>query len=204
MNAYIYIEGGAKGAYSKNLNTRCQEAFHKLLGRMGFKGRKPRLVACGGREDVYNRFVIEHSQKFADYVAMWIDSEEPMTDPDAAWKHLQSVQTVQKWDKPEGAKDEQVLFMTTCMETWIVTDREVLQEHYGSELHENSLPALTNLEQRSREQVQDALQQATRDCSNAYKKGKRSFKVLGELTPAVLGQHLPSFTRVGRILDEHL
>ena len=73
MNAYIYIEGGAKGAYSKNLNTRCQEAFHKLLGRMGFKGRKPRLVACGGRDDVYNRFVIEHSQKFADYVAMWIE-----------------------------------------------------------------------------------------------------------------------------------
>ena len=78
MSAYIYIEGGASGAGSKYLNTKCQEAFHKLLDRMGFKGRKPRLVACGSRRAVYDRFVIEHTHNHADYVAMWIDSEEAM------------------------------------------------------------------------------------------------------------------------------
>ena len=36
MSAYIYIEGGARGADSKYLYIRCQEAFHKLLDRMGF------------------------------------------------------------------------------------------------------------------------------------------------------------------------
>ena len=55
MSAYIYLEGGASGAGSKYLNTRCQEAFHKLLDQMGFTGRKPRLVACGGREAVYEK-----------------------------------------------------------------------------------------------------------------------------------------------------
>jgi hypothetical protein len=45
VSAYVYLEGGASGTGSKYLNTKCQEAFHKLLDRMGFH-RKPRLVAC--------------------------------------------------------------------------------------------------------------------------------------------------------------
>ena len=45
MSARIYIEGGAKGHDSKEVKLRCQEAFHKLLDKMGFKGRKPRLKA---------------------------------------------------------------------------------------------------------------------------------------------------------------
>lgn len=94
--------------------------------------------------------------------------------------------------------------MTTCMETWIVTDRTALREHYGNELQENALPALVDLEQRQRNQVQDALCHATRNCSNAYKKGKRSFEVFGQLTPAVLEKHLPSFVRVQRILNAKL
>lgn len=81
MSAFIYIEGGARGADSKWLNIRCQEGFHKLLDRMGFKGRKPRIVACGSRGAVYERFAIEHSKNVAGYVAMWIDSEEPMANP---------------------------------------------------------------------------------------------------------------------------
>ncbi len=204
MSARVYLEGGATGDDSKESKIRCQEAFHKLLGRTRFTGRKPRLVACGGRAAVYNRFVIAHSQNVVGYIAMWIDSEEPIADLGSAWKHLQCVQTVPRWEKPDGVTDDQVLFMTTCMETWIVADRKVLKEHYGSELHENALPALTNLEQRPREQAQDALNDATRDCSNDYAKGKRSFEVLGKLSPAVLEEHLPSFARVRRILNKNL
>src|ERR1017187_4128917 len=102
VSAYIYIEGGAVGAGSKYLKTKCQEAFHKLLDRMGFMGRKPRLVACGGRNDVYERFVIEHSAGGENYVAMWIDSEDPMVNPNTAWQHLQNVSTVPKWPRPAG------------------------------------------------------------------------------------------------------
>ncbi len=52
--------------------------------------------------------------------------------------------------------------------------------------------------------VQDKLTHATRKCSNAYEKGERSFEILGKLSPAVLEQHLPSFVRVQRILNERL
>jgi hypothetical protein len=72
VNAYVYIEGGASGPHSKNLTIRCQQAFHKLLDGMGFKGRKPRLKACGGRDSVYEDFCTAHRVGPAGYVAMWI------------------------------------------------------------------------------------------------------------------------------------
>ena len=142
MKTTIYIEGGATGAYSREQCIRCERAFHKLLDRMGFTGRKPRLVACGGRGDVYKDFCTAHRSRGNGWVAMWIDSEDPMADIERAWKHLAEVTTVSRWEKPDGATDDQVLFMTTCMETWIVADRAALREHYGHRLQENQLPPL--------------------------------------------------------------
>jgi hypothetical protein len=204
VSAYIYIEGGSKGADSKYQKLRCQEAFHKLLDAMGFKGRKPRLVACGGRQAVYDRFVIEHSSRAASYVAMWIDSEEPMSNIELTWTHLENVSTVPKWRAPCGAADDQILFMTTCMESWIVADRDALREHFGNELQESALPANLDLENRARHEVQDKLYHATRNCSNPFRKGERSFEIFGLLSPTTLKQHLPSFVRVARVLNARL
>ncbi|HBJ84577.1 MAG TPA: hypothetical protein DDZ88_12045 [Verrucomicrobiales bacterium] len=202
VKAIIYIEGGASGPHSKNLNIRCQKAFHALLDRMGLQ-RKPRLKACGGRNAVYDDFCTAHAAKREDFVSMWIDSEEPMKDIEAAWKHLAEVTTVAAWKKPEDVEDEQVLFMTTCMETWIVADRKALKRHFGHKLHENALPPPNDLESRDRHDVQERLERATKDCQNAYAKGKRSFEALEEVSPDAL-QELPSFCRVQRILKKRL
>jgi hypothetical protein len=204
VNAFVYVEGGPSGADSKEGTIRCREGFHKLLDRSGFTGRKPRLVPLGGRGAVYDRFVTEHSVKAGSYVAMWIDSEEPMANIEAAWKHLENVETVDRWIRPPGADDDQVLFMTTCMETWIVADRDALNAHYGNELQESALPPLVDLELRSRHDVQKPLIHATRNCSNYYSKGTKSFEILGKLNPAALDKYLPSFVRVRRILGEKL
>ncbi len=205
MNAYIYIEGGAKGEDSKYQRIQCQEAFHKLLSRMGFTGRKPRLVACGGRDSVYDRFCTKHgSSGDHEYIAMWIDSEEPMTDIENAWGHLRQVKTVTPWEKPSDANDHQVLFMTTCMETWIAADRQAMRDRFGTNLQENALPPLNGLEQRSRQDVQKKIAHATRTGDTPYKKGKCSFDLLGKLDPSTLKKHLPSFVRVDRILKEKL
>lgn len=205
MSATIYLEGGASGPRSKELQARCREGFRKLLEKCGLKGRMPRLSACGGRDSVFGDFSIAHANNRAGgYVAMWIDSEEPMADIEKAWQHLQNVARVPQWARPSGASDDQILFMTTCMETWIAADRTTLAEHYGSELGRSALPPLVDLEQRLRHDVQGKLVHATRNCPNAYTKGKRSFEILGKLTPAALEQHLPSFVRIRRILDRKL
>jgi len=93
--------------------------------------------------------------------------------------------------------------MTTCMETWIVADPETLKSHYGHCLQVSALPSLVNLENRHRHDVQNALTHATRNCSKAYAKGKRSFEVLAVLNPSAL-EKLPSFARMVRILKEKL
>ena len=198
MSAHLYVEGGE----SKEDQIRCREGFRKLFEKAGFSGRMPRLSACGGRGSVFDDFKTAYAlRKVGDYIAMLVDSEDSVEDLERTWEHLNRRD---QWDKPAGASDEQVLFMTTCMETWIVTDRRALQAHYGHGLQENALPPLTNLENRNRHEVYDKLVHASRNCSNAYSKGKRSFELLAKLDPAVLKQHLPSFVRADRILKVKL
>lgn len=198
VRTYIYIEGGGD---SKELHVRCRQGFRQLLERCGFSERMPRLVACGGRSAAYSDFKTAHESNKAEYVAMLIDSEKPVSNPEETWDHLRNCD---RWERPDGADDEQVLFMTTCMETWIVADRDTLRQHYGSSLQESALPSLINLEQGNRQDIQERLKRATRNCSNAYQKGKRSFEILGKLEPETMESHLPAFQRAKRILNEKL
>ncbi|MGE5192096.1 MAG: DUF4276 family protein [Deltaproteobacteria bacterium] len=199
MSARLYIEGGGD---SKELHTRCREGFRKLLERCGFAGRMPRLVACGGRQATFDDFSTAHANAGAeDYVAMLLDSEEPVADIEQTWAHLQQRDG---WNRPDGAHDEQVLMMTTCMETWIVSDQQALRDYYATCLRKNALPNLNNMESRARDAIQNGLVQATRTCKNRYAKGARSFQILGRLNPGALRQHLPSFLRCERVLGDRL
>ena len=198
MSKTIYLEGGG----SKEVDIRCREGFGKLLERCGFKGRMPKLVPSGGRDVAFKDFQTAHAcKKASDYVAMLIDSEDPPTDAEAPWDHLKQRDG---WEKPIGAKDDQVLLMITCMETWIIADREVLARHYGEDLQVTALSSQVDLESRDRTFVQERLARASRNCSNAYLKGKRSFEVLGKLNPDVLEEHLGAFKRMRRILKKKL
>jgi hypothetical protein len=199
VSAKIYIEGGGD---SKELNARCRQGFRRLLQSAGFTGRMPRLVACGGRGAAFTDFSTAHANRCAgDYIALLVDSEDPVADTEQPWAHLK---VRDNWDKPAGAHDKQVLLMTTCMETWIVSDRQALQDHYANDLQENALPDLHDMESRARDAVQNALVHATRMCKNAYQKGKRSFEILALLDPRELRKHLPSFVRCVRVLEEKL
>ena len=89
----------------------------------------PKLTASGGRDSVYNDFkTAQAGASGQDYIAMLVDSEDTVKDLHSPWAHL-----LQRggWHMPPGATDEQVLLMTTCMETWIAADRSALSAHYG-------------------------------------------------------------------------
>ena len=200
MVSRIYIEGGGDSAEGK---ARCREGFRNLLEKCGYKGRMPQLRACGPRGDAYDDFNTRHNQssESGDYVALLVDSEGPVADVSATWAHLRNRDG---WQRPAGADDEQVLLMTTCMETWLVADRDALAEHYGQGFQVSALPALNNLEARNRGDVQRGLDNATRQCSTRYAKGPQSFAALGKINPDTIQQYLPSFQRVRFILDARL
>lgn len=203
VSAKLFIEGGSKGADSKESQIRCREGFRKLLEKCGFKRpRLPGLIACGSRNGAFKDFKKAHlNRSKRDFIAMWIDSEDPLQDINATWQHLKVRDP--SWHRPLAAQDEQVLFMTTCMETPIVADHAALREHYGSALQESALPPLVDLEKRDRHDIQAKLLHATHTCTNAYRKGDRSFEILAKLNPAAL-EKLPSFARTRRILNEKL
>lgn len=192
----IYVEGGG-GTEGKS---RCREGFRRLLERCGFKGRMPKIVACGSRNQAYDNFktALSGSDK---NVMLLIDSEDPVRDIDETWEHLRRRD---KWDRPQGARDDDVLLMTTCMETWIVADHATLKEHFGNRLMESALPPLQDLESRNRKDVHDRLVAATSQCPGPYKKGPKSYEPLGKLDPDKIQEYLPSFMRARSILDGKL
>ena len=199
MSARIYLEGGGD---SKAGKIACQKGFRNLLEKCGLKDRMPRLVACGSRNSAYDDFrAAQQNGATVDYIALLVDSEAPVADINATWEHLRQRD---RWQRPAGADNEQVLLMTTCMETWIVADRAALAAHYGQRLQDSALPATDNLESRRRGDVQSGLERATRNCSEPYAKGPHSFTVLGRLNPDTLEPLLPSFRRARRILAGRL
>ena len=199
VSARIYLEGGGDSNAGRRS---CRQGFRKLLEACGFKGRMPSLTASGSRNAAYVGFVADHQTAPAgDYVALLVDSEDPVADVNAPWVHLRHRDG---WPRPPGADDEQVLLMTTCMETWLVADPDALAERYGPGFQASALPPLNNLESRNRDDVLRGLENATRQCPIRYAKGPESFTALGKIRPDRIQQHLPSFQRARRTLDARL
>lgn len=202
MSVRIFVEGGSSGPDSRQLAIQSRAAFRNLLEKCNLPGKITAITTCGSRGNAFRDFKNGlRVCKPGDRVVLLVDSEDPMDDINQTWRHLK---IQDNWDRPQNATDEQVLMMTTCMETWIVADRNALREHYGANLRERSLPAPQQLESRNRRDIHEALIKATRECKNAYQKGKRSFGILAELNPRELRKHLPSFVRCERLLREML
>ncbi len=203
MKVKIYVEGGGD---SKEQHARCREGFRKLIDKAGFKERSPAIVACGGRSSAFDKFKTAVASDVGAYAILLVDSEDPVKSADDkpdSWSHLQSRDG---WERPANVMDDQAQLMATCMETWIMADRAALKNFFGQKLQTNALFPEKELESRTRHEVQEKLEHATRDCGKdrGYAKGNRSFKMLAELKPETLKKHLPHFRRFIETLDKYL
>ena len=204
MSVKVYVEGGGRA----ELNEQCRLGFQKLLIKAGFGGRLPRVVSCGSRERAFRSFR-NALRAGGEYPILLVDSEDIVADanlPDAnssgAWAHLSRRDG---WERPAGAQDDQAQLMVATMETWLLADRRKFIAYFGPGLNVNALPADSDLESRSKEDIAAALRNATQSSSKGrYHKANHSFDLLGEVDPAELRRRLPHFRRFMDALESRL
>ena len=197
MKVRIYVEGGG---YGRIAVPECREGFRRLLERAGFTGRMPAVMPCGPRSAAFDDFSTALRRPEPNvYPILLVDSESPVNKK--PWEHLKAQDG---WDRPNGVEDEQAQLMVQCMETWIVADPEAVRRFFGHDLQANALPPTFDLEKQSKDDVQEKLEHATRNCDQQYRKGKQSFDLLAKLHPAELKRLLPHFRLFCRVLHEKL
>ena len=189
MSINVYVEGGGD---NKPLRTACREGFSKFIRKAGFAGNMPRIVACGSREKAYDKFKTAVRNKQA--ALLLVDAEGPVTDS-GPWAHLKDRE---KWDRPVSVNDDQCHLMVQVMESWFLADRDALKSFYGKGFRMEVLPKNQTIEQVSKRDIENRLEQATRDTQKGgyYKnKGKHSFAILAGLNPAKVSCNSPYAAR---------
>ena len=178
MNVTVYVEGGGARRALKN---QCRQGFSKFFRSAGLSGRMPRIFAGGGRQATYDSFrtaLAKATEK--DFAVLLVDSEGPVAARSDSWSHL-SFQD--KWEKPQGATDDNAHLMVQCMEAWFLADKDALAKYFGDGFNENSLPRRADVEGVSKRDIARGLEMATRQCKRkgVYHKGRHSFAILAEL-----------------------
>lgn len=199
MTWTVFVEGGGTG---KDLRTRCREGFAQFLGRLNLAGGRPKIVACGPREDAFRRLCIALDDDATGSYLLLVDSEAVVSAGVPVWKHVREREG-DNWQRPVNAKDEHLHFMAVCMESWLVSDPESLGRFYGKNFTSNALPQPADLESVDKYTVMRALRSATRDTSKGeYSKGKVSFAALGAIDVSVVSQRMSFCRRLAQQLEK--
>ena len=192
MKISIYVEGGGDG---NALRTKCREAFRKFFEKATLKGRMPKIIACGSRNNAYDSFCTALNVGSNELPLLLVDSESLVKQD--VWGHLKNRD---QWARPKGAEDEQAHLMVQCMEAWFLADREQLETFFGQGFNGNALPDSQQIEQVGKQQIFEGLKAATRytKTKGKYGKGEHSFDILGLIDPNKVA-HVSPHTK--RLLD---
>ena len=172
----VYVEGGAPG----ELAVKARRAFGCLFEQLNLS-LSPKVIACGGRQATYERFVDHLAAKPDDVVVLLVDSEEVRRlEP---WAHV-AQRVGDKWARPSGAEDHDLCFMAVVMETWCLVPLDTSKN---------------DLEKVEKQDVYKLLERATKRRWNSRQKAA-SFEWLEKVNAAELRLRCPEFDRIARRL----
>ena len=87
-----------------------------------------------------------------------------------------------KWQRPDWAKEEHLYLMVAFVETWLLTDQEALATFFKRGFNPKPLPT-TDLENRSKDDVENVLKRATKDCKNGPYRHGQAHEVIEYMCP---------------------
>lgn len=180
MTITLYVEGGGN---NKDTIVRCRQGFSEYCRNVA-PGCRPRIVACGGRQQAYERFMIEaRSERGDDICALLVDSECPLA---PGLSSVDFLRTVEKWTFPIGCRTR-IFLMVQAMEAWFLADRDALASYYGPEFRRNALPGdERHIELIPRNDLESSLVRASRGMKTKeeYHKTRHGFALLAIIDPA--------------------
>jgi hypothetical protein len=156
----VFVEGGGS---SRGQQAQIREGFCKLFTKVLGAQPKPKVIACGGRDEAFKDWKRALKSNPDTRCLLLVDSEDPVVSPDVdPWAHVR-MRKDDGWEKPAGTTDEQLHFMVQAMESWLIADPEALEAYYRQGFHKDRLPARKDVEAIPKLQLYDALERATKD-----------------------------------------
>ncbi len=197
MSVTIYVEGGGD---NNDTLIRCRQGFAEYCAKLTPAHRRPKIVACGGRQQTFDRFKTEaRINNLGEICVLLVDSEGPVG-PDIA--PVTFLQTRDRWVLPDSKNFESFL-MVQAMEAWLLADRETLAAFYGPDFRTNALPGdPRQIETIPKEDLEPSLVNATRATKSkgAYHKTRHAFTLLALIDPAKVERTSPRAAAFHRFL----
>ena len=195
----IYMEGGGNKANSKAMLRTGMDAFlAEIKNACREKNWHWNLVPCGSRDEAYKRFrnVRENNiraNEATDILVLLVDSEDPVGKSVKPTGHLTARDG---WDL-HGVNDDYIHLMVQAMEAWIVADPDAVGEYYGQGFKGHILPRRRNLEEENKDDIEDALDQATQGTQKGkYHKIKHARHLLQCIDPTIVRKRCPHCKRL--------
>jgi hypothetical protein len=179
----IYIEGGSTGRFADNDFRRGWKKFldglHRTAMSNGFHSLE--VIRGQGRGNALRKFEKHHREYPDDLCVLLVDSEGPVTSHQNVWDVVANREG-DRWIKPSWATENDLFLMVQFVETWLLTDPEALRLFFGPEFDASKLPN-TNLEARSKDDIERALRSATKNCRKGSYKHGHAHQVLAHVRP---------------------
>jgi hypothetical protein len=180
VSVQIFVEGGGD---AKTTLTKCREGFASYCARLAPPKHRPSIVACGGRQQAYDRFKTAVVTSRDDETCVLLVDAEDRVKAATVTEHLRARDG---WEFPSLDR-HRVFLMAQAMEAWFLADREVLGEFYDGGFLSRSLPGSpTNVETVPKGDLEPRLKSASKPTKTKgeYHKVKHGFALLGLIDPS--------------------
>ena len=195
----IYLEGGGSGKESK---AKLRQGMGEFLCELRDLARDRcvtwKIVACGGRDQAFDRFQNTAGEADGSASVLLVDAEGPVCA--TARQHLRQRDG---WNL-DFTSECKVHLMVQAMETWIIADPDALADYYGNNFARTALPGPgESLEALDRAKVERLLQHSTRRTTKGeYRKIRDGSALLERIDPGAVQGRCPSCRRLFDTLSD--
>jgi Domain of unknown function (DUF4276) len=179
----VYIEGGAEGRVEDSDFRRGWKKFlnelHELARANGYHSLE--IVRGKGRSRTFHSFE-KHKTKWPnDLCVLLVDAETAVPEAARVWDVV-ARREGDNWQRPCWATDRHLYLMVHFVETWLLTDQDALLKFFKRGFNERQLPT-TNLETRSKAEIETALGRATQDSLKGPYRHGQAHQIIGIVDP---------------------